>query len=412
MPAPARQGGSEDARWARDLMCRATELVPFYRHYLADADPSDFPSLPSFDKRMTAGWGRFPISAGGPARAHRVFATSGTSGDRLCVAFDASDWKRAGEWLATIGRRAGLGPDDVLLNTHCYGLWVGGPALDQLAHGVGACLVPIGPDDPARVLEFLADGVGTALSATPSYLRRLVEAAEAAGFDLARSRLRTGFIGAEPAEQPLRDRLLSRLPDSFRWVELYGLTETAGPSVAWSAEPGAPELTLNVADFRVEVLDLESDRAAPQGAIGELTLTTREVKCRTPLIRYRTRDLVRVTQGDPDAPTRVSRILGRADHSLKICGVLVYPSSVAEIVSEHLPASAEWRAVIRRIRDDDELVIEAEAAPRVCATVEAAFQARLGLQVTVRPLGVGTLERSRAKTQRVLVEPARGLSPG
>lgn len=400
--APSRDAG--ETRWVGDVVRRATERVPFYRSHLAGVDPSDFGSLPSFDKRTTAGWGRFPLSAEGAAGAHRVVTTSGTSGDRLWVAFDAPEWERTGTWLEAIARRTRIGRGDALLNTHCYGLWVGGPALDQLALRTEACLVPIGPDDPARVLEFLADGVGTAISATPSYLRRLAEAADRTGFDLTRTGLRVGFIGAEPAEQSLRDRLLARLPEGFSWVELYGLTETAGPSVAYSPDPGVAELVLNVADFRVEVLDQEADEAVPFGEVGELTITSTWVDARTPLIRYRTRDLVRVTEGDPVAPTRVSRILGRADHSLKICGVLVYPSSVAEVVSELLPARAEWRAVIRRNHEDDELLVEAEALPAVCEQVHEAFRARLGLAVTVIPVGEGTLERSRTKTLRVLVQ--------
>ena len=400
--APYREAG--DTTWIGDVVRRATERVPFYRSHLAGVDPTDFGSLPSFDKKMTAGWGPFPLSADGAASAHRVVTTSGTSGDRLCVAFDTVDWERTGAWLEAIGRRAGLGQGDALLNTHCYGLWVGGSALDQLAHRNQMCLVPIGPDDPARVLEFLAGGVGSAISATPSYLRRLVEAADVCGFDLTQTGLRVGFIGAEPAEQALRDRLMSRLPSGFKWVELYGLTETAGPSVAYSPDPDVAELALNVADFRIEVLDLEADEPVPFGAIGELTITTTWADSRTPLIRYRTRDLVRVTAGEPVAPTLVSRILGRADHSLKICGVLVYPSSVADVVSELLPAGAEWRAVIRRSHEDDELLVDAEASPTVCQRVHDAFRARLGLDIAVNPIGRGTLERSRGKTQRIMVQ--------
>jgi phenylacetate-CoA ligase len=152
------------------------------------------------------------------------------------------------------------------------------------------------------------------------------------------------------------------------------------------------------------VLDLEANVPAQAGAVGELTLTTRATHCRTPLIRYRTRDLVRVAEGDPGSPTRISRILGRADDALKVGGVLVYPSAVAEIVSGLLPASAEWRAVLRRRDPDDELIVEAEAAPDLCRAVELAFRHRVGLSVAVSPVGAGALARSREKTQRILVD--------
>ena len=67
----------------------------------------------------------------------------------------------------------------------------------------------------------LAGKVGTAISATPSYLRRLIEAAEVTGFDLAMSSLRLGFIGAETAEPALRRKLLSRLPAGFRQMRYH-----------------------------------------------------------------------------------------------------------------------------------------------------------------------------------------------
>ena len=199
MTAPAQDHDREETAWIGELVEAATAGVSFYRDHLAGEDASTLSSLPSFDKRMTAGYGHFPLSAGGASGAYRVVATSGTTGERLYVAFDRADCDRVGTWLAHVGRRVGLSSRDVLLNTHCYGLWVGGPVLDLLAHRTDACVVPLGPVPPAGVMHMLAGGVGTAISATPSYLRRLIEAAEATGFDLAGTGLRLGFMGAETA---------------------------------------------------------------------------------------------------------------------------------------------------------------------------------------------------------------------
>jgi phenylacetate-CoA ligase len=335
-----------------------------------------------------------------------VLATSGTSGRRLYVSFDESEWNRTASWLTSVGRRVGLTSDDVLLNTHCYGLWVGGPALDLLATRCGAGLVPLGPMGPAIVLELLADGVGTAISATPSYMRRLVETAQATGFDLRQTALRLGFIGAEPAEDSLREKLLAQLPDEFKWIELYGLTETGGPSVAFAPDPAIPELELNTGDYLIEVLDPQRDRPVPFGQVGELTITTRQTDGRTPLVRYRTRDLVRATAGEAISATRISRILGRVDHSLKIGGVLLYPSAVAEIMAELLPATSEWRAIVYRRGEDDELLVEAEGSRELCQIVERTFRERIGLGLTVGPLQADALSRSREKTQRILIASA------
>jgi phenylacetate-coenzyme A ligase PaaK-like adenylate-forming protein len=396
-----RAGGSEG--WSPALVRSSSERIPFYRDHLTGVDGHDFQAVPSFDKSMTTRYGRFPMSAGGAPGAFRVLATSGTSGHRLYVSFDEHEWRRTGRWLERAGRAAFVNADDVLLNTHCYGLWVGGPALDLLANRCGAGLIPLGPVSPSLVIELLRDGIGTAISATPSYMRRLVETAAAERCDLRRTPLRVGFIGAEPAETAFRQKLLSQLPDGFHWFELYGLTETGGPSVACAPDPSIPELILNTEEFLVEVLDPAADRPVPLGEVGELTITTRRADGRTPLVRYRTRDLVRATAGDINAPTRISRIIGRADQSLKIGGVLVYPSAVSEIMAELLPPSAEWRAIITRQNEDDELLIEAEAARDVCESVARAFRDRVGVGLTVTPMPAAAFARSREKTQRILV---------
>ena len=391
------------ADWARTLVQRARARIPFYGAHLGGCSGADFQEVPSFDKTAVRRHGRFPISAGGAAGAHRVLATSGTSGRRLYVAFDEAEWTRTGRWLEMVGRHAGLTADDVLLNTHCYGLWVGGPALDLLATRCGAGLVPLGPVSPPLVLDLLADGIGTAISATPSYLRRLIEAAESADVNLRDTPLRVGFIGAEPAETALRKKLLARLPDGFQWIELYGLTETGGPAVAFGPDPDVEALTVNTEDFLIEVLEVNADRPTAHGEVGELTITTRGTDGRTPLVRYRTRDLVRAVAGPVEAPTRVSRILGRADDALKIGGVLLYPCAAAEIMAELLPPAAEWRAMVHRAGDDDELVIEVEGSPELCRDVDRAFRERIGLGLSVVPRDRGSLARSLEKTQRVLV---------
>src|SRR5262245_51899103 len=94
--------------WLDALVRVASATVPFYRDHLAGANTSTLSAVSSFDKRMTAGYGQFPISVGGPTGAHRVMATSGTTGARLYVAFGRDDWERVGDWLQQVGHSVGL----------------------------------------------------------------------------------------------------------------------------------------------------------------------------------------------------------------------------------------------------------------------------------------------------------------
>ena len=389
----------------RDLIEHARRRVPFYASHLDGyGEDSPLSALPTFHKAMTAGFGRFPISVDGGAGAHRVLATSGTTGDRLFVGLGRGDWSGTADWLGRCAERVGFGPRDTLLNTHCYGMWVGGPALDLLADRSGARLVPFGPVAPTLVLDLLAAGVGTGISATPSYLRRLVEVADETGLDLRSTGLRFGFIGAEPAEPALRRKLTSYLPDGFHWVELFGLTETAGPAVACAPDPQRPALELNTDLFHTEVLEPNVDQAVGVNEVGELTLTRRDPDSSTPLIRYRTRDLVTLLSEDERGATRVSSIHGRADDAVKIGGVLMYPSSVADIVTAILPATAEWGAVVRRRGDDLELVLRLQADAQTCDLVRRSFQERVGLDVTAVATPAEEFVRSREKTRRTVFE--------
>lgn len=82
----------------------------------------------------------------------------------------------------------------------------------------------------------------------------------------------------------------------------------------------------------------------------------------------------------------------------------MYPTAVADIVTGILPPSAEWQAIVRRRGPDDELILEAEATPALCQTVEDAFSERVGLAVTVIPTDGDAFARSRWKTRRVVVD--------
>ncbi len=74
MAAPVREPDSVrrepdigEQTWVDELVTAAVDGVPFYRDHLAHAGLSGIASVPSFDKQMTAGYGRFPLSAGGPS---------------------------------------------------------------------------------------------------------------------------------------------------------------------------------------------------------------------------------------------------------------------------------------------------------------------------------------------------------
>lgn len=340
----------EHADAVGELVERASIEIPFYAAHLDGLNRKVFVELPTASKRSFAGWGQRPLGRPGE-RPARFCATSGTTGPRLLVGFSEADWERVRGQLARRGRDIGLGPNDLVANTHGYGLWIGGPALDLVARGAGAGLLPLGPGNTEQLLAWFAELPITAMSATPSFMRYLAEHIRSDEIDTSRWRLRTGLIGGEGASSEVRREVGRCLGDDFRWQELYGASEIGGPTLGWAPPTDllSGRLLIDTDEFVVELLQTERDQPVAPGEIGELTITTpyRQID---PLIRYRTRDLARSLPDatDPSGFPSISSVVGRVDDALKIRGALVYPSAIEAAIVEHCADGAEWRIVVDR----------------------------------------------------------------
>ncbi len=386
----------------------ARERVPFYRDLHDGVDSVALADLPTCTKADLRSYGLFPLSASPLEEAYRVCATSGTTGPRLFVGYSRRDWvERGGVRLAHRASYAGFGAGDVLLNTHGYGLWVGGPALDLLAQSSGAGLLPAGPGGVDRMLAWFEELPITGLSATPSFMRFLIEHAAGAGVDPASWGLRVGFIGGECASQALRREVVEALGGGFRWQELYGSTESGGPILGFSPAdaPYGGKLLIDTEEFVVELLDLDDDVPVEPGALGEITITTpfREF---SPILRYRTRDLTVELpgQGDEGFPA-VESLRGRLDDAIKVRGALVYPTVIEEIVVERLSPGAEFRIEIDREPgrlDEITVVVEHEGSDRELGELRDELREAIVMRVEVRAVPLHSLERFAGKAKRVV----------
>lgn len=386
------------------LVERAVATVPFYAHHLRGHVGLGLTELPTCSKLTFNGWGQRPL-AGTDDRVARYCATSGTTGPRLLVGFSGDDWDRLAARLAERGRMVGLGDGDLVANTHGYGLWIGGPALDLLARGSGAGLLPLGPGNSDQLLAWFAELPITAISATPSFMRYLAERIRADAIDTSSWSLRMGLVGGEGASIELRREVVRCLGHGVRWQELYGASEIGGPTLGWAPpqDPLAGRLLVDTDEFVVELLHPERDEPVSVGELGELTVTTpyRETD---PLVRYRTRDLARALPEihDPSGFPSISSIVGRVDDALKIRGALVYPSAIEAVVVEHCADGAEWRIAVDREpgRLDTLTIVVEHDHPDADGLADHVHHA-----VSVRPIvtivAPGSLPRFEAKASRI-----------
>ncbi|HEX7221562.1 MAG TPA: phenylacetate--CoA ligase [Burkholderiales bacterium] len=400
-------------RRLRATVKRAYEAVPLHRARLAAAGlaPRDVRSLDDLralpftlksDLREHYPFGLFARPRATLARLH---ASSGTTGKPTVVGYTRHDinlWAGLmARSLACAGARAG----DVVHNAYGYGLFTGGLGAHYGAERLGATVVPMSGGATERQVMLIRDFGARVLCATPSYALNIAEVAEREGVDLKKTSLQIGVFGAEPWSEAMRREIESRL--GLRAFDIYGLSEIMGPGVAVECE--AQDGLHGWEDhFLFEVIDPASGRPLPEGEAGELVITTL-TKQALPMLRYRTRDITRLTRGAcacGRTHARLQRITGRNDDMLIIRGVNVYPSQI-EAVLVGLPGIApHYQLVLERKGSLDELTIEVEAEvssedASVAERVKHHVKSMIGVSAAVKVMKTGEVPRSQGKAVRV-----------
>jgi len=347
----------------------------------------------------------FGLFARPRASLARLHASSGTTGKPTVVGYTPAD---LATWAGLMARSlacAGARPGDVVHNAYGYGLFTGGLGAHYGAERLGATVVPMSGGSTERQVLLIKDFGARVLCATPSYALNIAEVAQREGIDLRKTALAVGLFGAEPWSEAMRGEIESRL--GLKAMDIYGLSEIMGPGVAVECE--AQDGLHGWEDhFLFEVIDPDSGRPVADGASGELVITTL-TKQALPMLRYRTRDITRLTRercACGRTHLRLQRITGRNDDMLIIRGVNVYPSQI-EAVLLGLPGIApHYQLVLERKGSLDELTIEVEATVE-SAEAGAAERVRhhvksmIGVSASVVVKKPGEVPRSQGKAVRV-----------
>jgi len=269
-------------------------------------------------------------------------------------------------------------------------------------------VVPVSGGSTERQVALIADFRARVLCATPSYALAIAEVALQQGVDLANSSLEVGLFGAEPWSDAMRREIEAKL--GLRAVDIYGLSEIMGPGVACECEcrnglHGWED------HFLFEVIDPESGGPVPEGTAGELVITTL-TKEALPMLRYRTRDITRVSTAPCECGRthlRILRIAGRDDDMLIIRGVNVYPSQIEAVLVGRPHIAPHYQLVVERRGQLDGVTIEVEAQPGVPADTFAAIardvahyvKSMVGITTEVIVKPEGAIPRSQGKAVRV-----------
>ena len=401
----------------QSVVSRAYERVPLFRSRMDErkltpaairslADIAELPFTVKTDLRDTYPFGLFASPMEEIVRLH---ASSGTTGKPIVVAYTQSDLDVWSEVMVRSFAACGLHRGDVIQNAYGYGLFTGGLGAHYGAEALGATVIPISGGNTERQLMVMADFGVTALCCTPSYFVYLMESARESKIDL--SRLRVGVFGAEPWSDSMRDRI--QADSGIRAHDIYGLSEIIGPGVGIEC---AHQNGLHIFEdhFYPEIIDPETGEVLPDGAEGELVLTTLS-KQAMPMIRYRTRDVTSI-MAEPCACgrtiRRIRRIGRRSDDMLIIRGVNVFPSQVETALLRVEGTLPHYQIVLTREKGLDQMEVKVEVTPEMFSDeirklealqsqLESTIENILGLRVKVTLVQPRSLARSEGKAKRV-----------
>ncbi|MHC1698760.1 MAG: phenylacetate--CoA ligase family protein [Geobacteraceae bacterium] len=395
----------------------AFEHSPFYRDRLTSAGigPDDITSLDDLRRLpfitaddLAAGY-PFALRAADFADLVRIHASSGTTGKRKVLCYtrkDIADWQNM---FARCYELAGLTRQDRVQIAVGYGLWTAGIGFQQACEHFGALAVPVGPGNLELQTTFLVDLQSTVFCCTASMGLLLAEEVQRRGLRDKLS-LKKIILGAERSSSAMLDTMRDYLGIDEIY-DITGLTEVYGPGTGLSCRENNG--IHYWADYYIlEVLDpLTLEPVAP-GEIGEMVFTTLG-KEGAPLIRYRSRDLTRLMEGECPCGCilpRHDRILGRSDDVVIFRGVNIYPGQVDEVLHRVQGIGSEYQLLLDHDPDGrDSMLVRVERVrygdtqpdEQVVKQVAAGIKHTMLVSCRVELLEPGTLPRSEGKTKRI-----------
>ncbi len=404
----------------RAVVQREYENVPMYRERMQAKGLTpfdirtvdDLKYLPFTEKTDLRDQYPYGLFAAPRQEIVRIQGSSGTTGKPIVAGYTARDIENWSEMCARAVTAAGGTNDSVIQVTYGYGLFTGGLGLHQGASKVGAQVIPMSSGNTARQIMLMEDLGSNILCCTPSYALHIGETIREMGIDLKRLNMKAGIFGAEPWTEEMRQRIEELL--GIDALDIYGLTEIAGPGVAFEC---LEKHGMHVNEDHVipEIIDPVTEEQLPYGSKGELVFTT-ITKEGMPMLRYRTHDICQL-DATPCACgrtfVRMARIAGRTDDMLIIRGVNVFPSQVESVLVNIHGVAPHYMLVVDRVGATDQLEVQVEVTEetfsdtvssmeKLTKEIQEKLKSVIGLSARIRLVAPKSIPRSEGKAKRII----------
>ncbi len=395
------------------------ENVPYYRNLMDEKgvkpedikgieDLNKLPFLAKADLRDAYPYG---LLAKPLEDCVRIHSTSGTTGRRVVAFYTQNDVDLWEDCCARAIAAAGGTNKDVCQVAYGYGLFTGGFGLNGGSHKLGCLTLPMSSGNTERQIQFMTDLSATILCCTPSYAAYIGETLKEQGYKPEDIPLKAGIFGAEPWTEEMRRGIEETL--GIKAYDIYGLTETTGPGVAFECSEQTG-MHINEDHFFAEIINPDTGEVLPEGEKGELVFTSLDKEA-FPLLRYRTRDICVLSRKKCSCGrtlVKMAKPMGRTDDMLIIRGVNVFPSQI-ETVLLNEGYQPNYQIIVDRANNTDTFEVNVEMSSEqftdrvrdVLAMEKAlanAMKIMLGINPTVHLVAPKTIARSEGKAVRVI----------
>lgn len=398
----------------------AFDNVPYYNEKYNNHNvfPEDIETLKDIEKLpfttkddLRKGY-PFGIFAVEPKKIVEVHSSSGTTGKPVVSGYTKGDLDIWGEIMARGLCMMGADEDDIIQNTHGYGLFTGGFGVHYGAQKIGSTVIPISTGQTRRQVEIMNDFGTSILIVTPSYGLYVSEVADEEDIDLEKINLKAVGFGSEMWTEEMRKEIERRF--HTKAFNIYGLTELMGPGIAVEC---SNQRGLHIAEdyFYPEIVDSNSLKSVNEGSKGELVLTSLEREG-MPIIRFRTKDVTSINYEECECGrtfARMDRITGRTDDMIKVKGVAIFPSQIEKALLKAGDIEPHYLIIVTRPHLLDEIEIKVEASEHIFSDnikemmstrnrIEKYIENEIGIKVTVTLVEPKSIPRSEGKTVRVI----------
>ena len=341
----------------------------------------------------------------------RIQSTSGTTGRRVVAFYTQHDVDLWEDCCARAIMAAGGTKKDVCQVAYGYGLFTGGPGLNGGSHKVGCLTLPMSSGNTERQIQFMTDLNATILCCTPSYAAYIGETLKEMGYKPEDLSLKAGIFGAEPWTEEMRRGIEAAL--GIKAYDIYGLTETTGPGVAFECSEQTG-MHINEDHFFAEIIDPQTGEVLPEGSKGELVFTSLDKEA-FPLLRYRTRDICVLSRKKCSCGRtliKMAKPMGRTDDMLIIRGVNVFPSQIETVLLKE-GYEPNYQIIVDRVKNNDTFDVNVEMTTEMFTdkvgdimalekSLAEAMKIMLGINPSVHLVAPKTIARSEGKAVRVI----------